>query len=60
MVLVRNTEANGVTTPYAEAFEDTRSPPLSSLIGAAPKESVGSWPMAITILDTFGGTPAYR
>ena len=26
----------------------------------APKESVGSWPLAITILDTIGGTPAHR
>jgi len=42
---------NGVGRPKPDRLIVNRS---------APKESVGSWPLAITILDALGGTPAYR
>lgn len=35
-------------------------PRRSLLTDLAPKESVGSWPMAITIPDAIGGMPACR
>jgi len=42
----------GEGAPEARSVEQSTRP--------APQESVDSWPLAITILDAIGGTPAHR